>query len=101
MEAARECGVTVINACRYRFGHNSPDGCTVFLMLDESHISVHSYAEQGAMAVDVFVCGRDAQSKAEHIAAMARKSFVHSEARETQVRRFCLPDSPARCGSER
>ena len=52
--AAKNNNCNVINASRYRFGHNSPDGCTVFLMLDESHISLHSYAEEGKIAIDMF-----------------------------------------------
>ena len=52
---ARKNGLNVINASRYRFGHNSPDGCTVFVMLDESHISLHTYAEEGRIAIDLFM----------------------------------------------
>lgn len=40
---------------RYRFGHNSPDGCTVVLMLDESHMSAHTYADSGKIAFDIFI----------------------------------------------
>lgn len=40
---------------RYRFGHNSPDGCTVVLMLDESHMSAHTYADNGKIAFDIFI----------------------------------------------
>ncbi len=54
--AARLINATIISSNRYRFGHNSPDGCTAFLMLDESHISAHTYAEKGKMAIDVFSC---------------------------------------------
>ena len=45
----------VISKNRYRFGHNSPDGCTVVLMLDESHMSAHTYAETGKIAFDIFI----------------------------------------------
>lgn len=54
--AAKKINATIISSNRYRFGHNSPDGCTAFLMLDESHISAHTYADKGKMAVDVFSC---------------------------------------------
>jgi S-adenosylmethionine decarboxylase len=37
-------------------------------MLDESHISVHTYADLGRMAIDVFTCGNtDAQAIAERL----------------------------------
>jgi S-adenosylmethionine decarboxylase len=53
--AAIKSNCEVIAKNRYKFGHNSPEGCTVFLMLDESHISVHTYAVEGRMAIDVFM----------------------------------------------
>ena len=57
-KAATAGGATIINSIRYRFGHDSPTGCTVIIMLDESHISLHTYAEEGAMAIDIFTCGK-------------------------------------------
>jgi len=69
-QAAKLNNATIISTSRYHFGHNSPPGCTVFVMLDESHISVHTYADQGKMAIDVFTCGNtDAQAIAEQLKA--------------------------------
>jgi S-adenosylmethionine decarboxylase len=34
-----------------------PQGVTVLALLSESHASVHTYPEIGAMFVDVFTCG--------------------------------------------
>ena len=56
-QTASENGANIISTSRYRFGHNSPPGCTIFLLLDESHISLHTYADQGQMAIDIFTCG--------------------------------------------
>jgi S-adenosylmethionine decarboxylase len=56
-EGARRAGATVISQVRYQFGKNSPPGCTAIVMLDESHCSVHTYAELGLVAMDVFTCG--------------------------------------------
>lgn len=55
--AAERAGATVISQARYHFGHNSPPGFTAVILLDESHCSAHSYADQGMMALDVFTCG--------------------------------------------
>ena len=55
--AAGEAGATVISQVRYRFGADSPEGCTAMVMLDESHCSVHTYADDGLMAFDFFTCG--------------------------------------------
>jgi S-adenosylmethionine decarboxylase proenzyme len=54
---ATEAGSTVVSQIRYRFGAESPPGCTAVVMLDESHCSVHTYADLGLMAFDVFTCG--------------------------------------------
>jgi S-adenosylmethionine decarboxylase len=56
-QAAQLAGATVISQIRYRFGDNSPAGCTAIVMLDESHCSVHTYADLGMMAIDIFTCG--------------------------------------------
>lgn len=56
-EAAEEAGSTVISQVRYKFGIDSPPGCTAIVMLDESHCSAHTYADLGLIAMDVFTCG--------------------------------------------
>lgn len=55
--AATQAGATVVSQIRYKFGDDSPPGCTAVVMLDESHCSVHTYADEGLMAFDVFTCG--------------------------------------------
>jgi S-adenosylmethionine decarboxylase len=55
--AARAAGATVIGQMRYHFGHNSPPGFAAVVMLDESHISCHAYADTGQLAMDFFTCG--------------------------------------------
>ena len=56
-DAATAAGATVISQIRYKFGQESPPGCTAIVMLDESHCSVHTYADLGLIAMDVFTCG--------------------------------------------
>jgi S-adenosylmethionine decarboxylase len=55
--AAERAGATVISQVRYRFGSESPAGFTAVVVLDESHCSVHTYADDGLMAFDIFTCG--------------------------------------------
>ncbi len=55
--SATMAGATVVSQIRYKFGAGSPPGCTAVVMLDESHCSVHTYADEGLMAFDVFTCG--------------------------------------------
>lgn len=52
--AAREAGATILHVHFHRF---EPQGLTGFLLLAESHISVHTWPEGGCAAVDVFTCG--------------------------------------------
>ena len=55
--ASERAGASVISQVRYHFGHNSPPGFTAIVLLDESHCSVHTYADQGLVALDIFTCG--------------------------------------------
>jgi S-adenosylmethionine decarboxylase len=55
--AAERAGANVISQVRYHFGHNSPPGFTAVVVLDESHCSVHTYAERQLLAPDLFTCG--------------------------------------------
>ncbi len=55
--AARRAGANVLSQVRYHFGHNSPPGFAVMILLDESHCSAHSYADLGLIAMDIFTCG--------------------------------------------
>ena len=60
ISAANLIKADILATNRYRFGHDTPEGCAVVLMLDESHITAHTYAEQGKMSIDVFTCnGKD------------------------------------------
>ncbi|AXB43873.1 adenosylmethionine decarboxylase [Amycolatopsis albispora] len=56
-EVMESAGATVVGVQAHRF---EPQGVTVLAMLAESHASVHTYPELGAMFVDVFTCGERA-----------------------------------------
>lgn len=86
--AALHAGATVVNASRYRFGHASPPGCSAFVMLDESHISAHSYASDGLIAVDVFVCGPQSEDKVGSIRRYVLDAIKHSGIVEKTLPRF-------------
>lgn len=51
--AVRESGLTVLDEGFYKF---SPYGFTGFLLLSESHASLHAWPEHGYCAIDVFTC---------------------------------------------
>ena len=47
-------GATMIELCVHEF---SPHGVTATATLAESHISIHTWPEQGYFAADLFFCG--------------------------------------------
>lgn len=52
--AAVASGATVIQTISKKF---DPQGVTVICLLSESHISIHTWPEEGKAAVDVYTCG--------------------------------------------
>ena len=57
-QAVRESGLSVVDEGFYKF---SPHGFTCFLLLAESHASLHAWPEYGYCAIDLFTCaiGKD------------------------------------------
>ena len=55
-QAVREAGLTIVSEGFYKF---SPHGFTCFLLLAESHASLHSWPEHGYCAIDLFTCNLD------------------------------------------
>lgn len=59
LQTAMETGVkrakmTILNIFSHCF---LPQGCTVVIALSESHVSCHTWPENGCIAVDVYTCG--------------------------------------------
>jgi S-adenosylmethionine decarboxylase len=88
--AAEEAGATVISQVRYRFGSESPPGFTAIVVLDESHVSAHSYADTGRVALDVFTCG-DTDPRAVWQRIRSELGLEHCTVREYQ--RFVVPET--------
>lgn len=53
-EAAVISGAKVLQTVFKKF---DPQGATVICLLSESHISIHTWPEEGKAAVDVYTCG--------------------------------------------
>lgn len=60
--AADAAHVRVLGVSLHHFGPGM--GVTGVALLAESHISIHTWPEDGLAAVDVFVCGADADPEA-------------------------------------
>ena len=56
VEAAEKSQVTVLDVSSKEF---EPNGCTILVLLSESHLSIHTYPEKGFAAIDCYTCGTD------------------------------------------
>lgn len=54
VDAARKAGATVIQSS---FHHFSPFGVSGVVVIQESHLAIHTWPEYGYAAVDLFTCG--------------------------------------------
>lgn len=52
--AAKAANATILRTASHKF---EPQGVTAFLLLSESHISVHTWPELNKAAVDIYTCG--------------------------------------------
>jgi S-adenosylmethionine decarboxylase len=55
LSAAKRCGSTIIE---YHFHQFSPHGVSGVILIAESHFSVHTWPEDGFVAVDIFTSGQ-------------------------------------------
>lgn len=46
--------MTILNIFSHCF---FPQGCTIVIALKESHVSCHTWPEEGCVAIDVYTCG--------------------------------------------
>lgn len=57
MKAARLMGMKIIATSRYKAFHDSPPGIICYVMVDQSFLYCHSFANDGYMSIRVFTCG--------------------------------------------
>ncbi|MGB9728813.1 MAG: adenosylmethionine decarboxylase [Thermoprotei archaeon] len=57
IKAAKEAKMHVVTAHFHRF---NPHGVSGMVIVAESHLSIHTWPEHGYAAVDIYVCGDDA-----------------------------------------
>jgi len=92
VDASRRAGATVISQARYHFGHDSAAGFTAVVLLDESHCSAHSYADEGLLAIDIFTCGStDPNDVLTHLRELVDLGEVHVR----EMSRFKVDESQA------
>ena len=74
-DAAYCAKMTVLNTMTHKF---YPQGVTGVVMLAESHISIHTWPEDGKAAVDVYTCGDSDASIACSIIRVQLESTNHT-----------------------
>lgn len=50
----KKSGASLVQTYSFRF---APMGLTIFSILKESHVSIHTYPEKNAAFIDAFTCG--------------------------------------------
>ncbi len=58
-KAVEDAKLTPIRSHYHQF---EPHGVTGFVLLEESHISIHTWPEHGYLALDVFTCSSEEQT---------------------------------------
>lgn len=88
--AAERAGATVISQVRYKFGSDSPAGFTAVVVLDESHCSAHTYADDGLIALDIFTCGA---TDPREVLVYIRAEINLGDIEVREIRRFTKAES--------
>ncbi len=70
-----------LNRLDSRYHQFSPHGVTGFVLLAESHISLHTWPEKGHLALDIFTCGPP--EKAEKAYRLLHEKFSPESAQKT------------------
>lgn len=82
IEAALECGATVVSKCFHLF---NPHGVSGVVIISESHLAIHTWPEYGYAAVDLFTCGEQCDPKVSY--EFLKKMFNSKDAKYSQLNR--------------
>jgi S-adenosylmethionine decarboxylase len=63
-------GATIVTSTFHRF---SPQGVSGVVVIEESHLSIHTWPERGYAAVDFYTCGNCKPQKAHEVLAQGLK----------------------------
>ena len=89
--ATLAAGLQVVNEVFHSFPHSAhgPGGVTATLLLAESHLCVHTWPEQRAVTLDVYVCnfGGDHSAKAQALMDALLALFLPQRTERHQLQR--------------
>lgn len=87
VEAALECGATVVQKCFHMF---NPYGVSGVVIIAESHLAIHTWPELGYAAVDLFTCGDKCDPKVSY--EYLKKMFNSKKASYTELKRGIIDE---------
>ena len=87
IDAALECGATIVQKCFHMF---SPHGVSGVVIIAESHLAIHTWPELGYAAVDLFTCGSKCDPKVAY--EFLKKNFNSTNATYTQLYRGIMDE---------
>ena len=87
IEAALECGATVVNKCFHLF---MPHGVSGVVIISESHLAIHTWPEYGYAAVDLFTCGEQCDPKISY--EFLKKKFNSKKATFSELKRGIIDE---------
>ena len=85
VDAALECGATIVQKCFHMF---NPYGVSGVVIISESHLAIHTWPELGYAAVDLFTCGDKCDPKVSY--EFLKKKFNCKNATFSELKRGIL-----------
>ena len=82
IDAALECGATIVQKCFHMF---NPYGVSGVVIISESHLAIHTWPELGYAAVDLFTCGTKCDPKIAY--EFLKNKFSSKKASFTELKR--------------
>lgn len=87
VDAALECGATIVQKCFHMF---NPYGVSGVVIISESHLAIHTWPELGYAAVDLFTCGDKCDPKVSY--EFLKKKFNSKKATFTELKRGIIDE---------
>ena len=91
MQAVEQSGLQAVAKLFHTFpaSTHGPGGVTATVLLAESHLCVHTWPEQSAVTLDVYVCnfGADHSAKAEQLMAAMQSLFAPTACNVHRIQR--------------
>jgi S-adenosylmethionine decarboxylase len=63
-KVVQELNLNVVGECSHHFKKdNVPYGATMVYLLSESHLSIHTFVDEGKITIDLFTCSLNVENK--------------------------------------